>query len=44
MSESTVRPHPWRPLAGLNRHNILTELVAGVTLLAIAVPLNIGYA
>ncbi len=33
-----------RPLAGLSRHNLVTELVAGVTLLAIAVPLNIGYA
>ena len=33
-----------RPLAGLSRHNLVTELVARVTLLAIAVPLNIGYA
>ena len=33
-----------RPLAGLSRHNLVTELMAGVTLLAIAVPLNIGYA
>ena len=33
-----------RPLAGLTRRNLVTELVAGVTLLAIAVPLNIGYA
>jgi high affinity sulfate transporter 1 len=33
-----------RILPGLNRHNIVTEGVAGVTLLAIAVPLNIGYA
>src|SRR3954468_7453577 len=33
-----------RPLAGLTRANLVTELVAGVTLLAIAVPLNIGYA
>ena len=33
-----------RPLAGLGRHNVLRELGAGVTLLAIAVPLNIGYA
>jgi high affinity sulfate transporter 1 len=31
-------------LTGLDRHNIVTELVAGITLLAIAVPLNIGYA
>jgi high affinity sulfate transporter 1 len=33
-----------RPLAGLTRRNLATELTAGVTLLAIAVPLNIGYA
>lgn len=33
-----------RPLSGLNWHNIARELLAGVTLLAISVPLNIGYA
>ena len=33
-----------RPLAGLNRKNLARELTAGVTLLAIAIPLNIGYA
>ncbi|MEV4687744.1 SulP family inorganic anion transporter [Microbacterium sp. LWH3-1.2] len=33
-----------RPLAGLARQNLVTELTAGVTLLAIAIPLNIGYA
>lgn len=33
-----------RPLAGLTRKNLVTELLAGVTLIAIAVPLNIGYA
>ncbi len=33
-----------RPLAGLTRRNLGRELLAGVTLLAIAVPLNIGYA
>lgn len=33
-----------RPLAGLTWHDAATETVAGVTLLAIAVPLNIGYA
>lgn len=33
-----------RPLAGLTRRNVITELTAGVTLLAIAIPLNIGYA
>lgn len=32
------------PLQGLHRKNILRESVAGLTLLAIAVPLNIGYA
>lgn len=33
-----------RPLVGLTRRNLLRELLAGVTLLAIAIPLNIGYA
>jgi MFS superfamily sulfate permease-like transporter len=33
-----------RPLSGLSRSNVASELVAGVTLPAIAVPLNIGYA
>lgn len=33
-----------RPLAGLTRQNVVRELLAGVTLLAIAIPLNIGYA
>jgi high affinity sulfate transporter 1 len=33
-----------RPLAGLTRRNAAREVLAGVTLLAIAVPLNIGYA
>jgi high affinity sulfate transporter 1 len=33
-----------RPLAGLTWRNAAAEAVAGVTLLAIAVPLNIGYA
>ncbi|KQP69087.1 sulfate permease [Microbacterium sp. Leaf288] len=33
-----------RPLAGLTGRNLVTELTAGVTLLAIAIPLNIGYA
>lgn len=33
-----------RPLAGLTWRNAAGEAVAGVTLLAIAVPLNIGYA
>lgn len=34
----------WRPLAGLSKRNLARELGAGVTLLAISVPLNIGYA
>src|SRR5918993_4955260 len=33
-----------KPLAGLTRQNFAREAVAGVTLLAIAIPLNIGYA
>lgn len=33
-----------RPLAGVTPHNLVRELLAGVTLLAIAIPLNIGYA
>lgn len=33
-----------KPLAGLTRRNLVRELTAGVTLLAIAIPLNIGYA
>jgi sulfate permease, SulP family len=33
-----------RPLAGLTHANVVREALAGVTLLAIAVPLNIGYA
>ncbi|MFF1877007.1 SulP family inorganic anion transporter [Leifsonia sp. NPDC058230] len=39
-----VRRAGFRPLAGLNRRNASREVLAGVTLLAIAVPLNIGYA
>lgn len=33
-----------RPLVGLSRTNLVRELLAGVSLLAIAIPLNIGYA
>lgn len=33
-----------RPLAGLTRKNLGRELMAGVTMIAIAIPLNIGYA
>lgn len=33
-----------KPLVGLSRKNVARELIAGVTLLAIAIPLNIGYA
>lgn len=31
-------------LPGLTRHNLGTEILAGITLLAISLPLNIGYA
>lgn len=41
---STARSSRPRPLAGLTWRNAATETIAGVTLLAIAVPLNIGYA
>ncbi len=53
MSDSPAAPAAHRaaprrgfapPLAGLTGKNLVTELLAGVTLLAIAVPLNIGYA
>jgi len=33
-----------RVLPGLTRHNVVRESASGITLLAIAVPLNIGYA
>ncbi|WP_091233208.1 SulP family inorganic anion transporter [Microbacterium sp. 3J1] len=33
-----------KPLVGVTRQNLVRELTAGVTLLAIAIPLNIGYA
>ena len=33
-----------RPLVGLTSENLVREATAGVTLLAIAIPLNIGYA
>ena len=33
-----------RLLPGLSRRNLGRELLAGVTLIAIAIPLNIGYA
>src|SRR5918994_7353991 len=33
-----------KPLAGLTHKNLAREALAGVTLLAIAIPLNIGYA
>ncbi|MET0713585.1 MAG: solute carrier family 23 protein [Microbacterium sp.] len=33
-----------KPLAGLTRKNLVREVLAGVTLIAIAIPLNIGYA
>jgi sulfate permease, SulP family len=44
VAESPVRRPFQPPLAGLTRRNLVTELLAGVTLLAIAIPLNIGYA
>ena len=31
-----------KPLVGLSSKNVARELTAGVTLLAIAIPLNIG--
>lgn len=48
-SMSTTQPDDgarrrFRPLAGLTRQNLGRELLAGVTLIAIAIPLNIGYA
>ena len=33
-----------KPLVGLTRDNVVREATAGITLLAIAIPLNIGYA
>jgi SulP family sulfate permease len=44
MATTTKGTPMQRPLAGLSWRNAATEVVAGVTLLAIAVPLNIGYA
>ena len=41
-ADRVVRPRALLP--GLTRHNLLRELLAGVTLLAIALPVNIGYA
>jgi sulfate permease, SulP family len=35
---------PMKVLSGLTRGNVGTEVLAGITLLAIALPLNIGYA
>ncbi len=35
---------PMKVLSGLTRENVGTEVLAGITLLAIALPLNIGYA
>jgi sulfate permease, SulP family len=35
---------PMRVLSGLTKGNVGTEVLAGITLLAIALPLNIGYA
>ncbi|WP_223693765.1 SulP family inorganic anion transporter [Leifsonia poae] len=41
---ASVRRAGIRPLAGLTGKNAVREVLAGITLLAIAVPLNIGYA
>ncbi|MBO1737998.1 SulP family inorganic anion transporter [Leifsonia sp. TF02-11] len=41
---STRESRSFRLLPGLTGHNVVRELLAGVTLLAIAIPLNIGYA
>ena len=35
---------PMKLLPGLTRKNVGTEVLGGITLLAIALPLNIGYA
>jgi high affinity sulfate transporter 1 len=43
-SQTRGGPHVQPPLAGLTRRNLGRELLAGVTLIAIAIPLNIGYA
>lgn len=44
MDPDTKEASVQRPLAGLTRRNVGRELLAGVTLIAIAIPLNIGYA
>lgn len=44
MTDFPARRRLQPPLVGLTRRNLVTELLAGVTLLAIAIPLNIGYA
>ncbi|MGN0063928.1 MAG: SulP family inorganic anion transporter [Nocardioides sp.] len=41
---SDLTPTERRLLPGLRRDNLVTELLAGVTLVAVSVPLNIGYA
>jgi high affinity sulfate transporter 1 len=41
-TKRTARPRLLLP--GVTRHNLVRELLAGVTLLAIALPVNIGYA
>ncbi|MEV8214341.1 SulP family inorganic anion transporter [Leifsonia sp. NPDC077715] len=44
MADAGTAAPPRRLLPGLTRRNLVRELLAGVTLLAIAIPLNIGYA
>ncbi len=41
---SRLAPARRTPFPGLTRRNVGTEVLAGITLLAIALPLNIGYA
>ena len=44
MADAGTGAPPRRLLPGLTRAGLVRELLAGVTLLAIAIPLNIGYA
>lgn len=44
MSDARRGPRSWRPLAGLTWRGVPRDVLAGITLVAIAVPLNIGYA
>lgn len=44
LNATAPEAHVHKPLAGLTRQNLGRELLGGVTLVAIAIPLNIGYA